>query len=386
MAAQLIDPVVKFYLFHDSPLNTARGKWTLGIVAAVLLVLSLIGWPYFLGSRDIFQYLIWVPLAIIGSAIGYLVLAFLDRERRVRFFHFLIIGVTLFFLTAISALVNKISTLKYWTVGLNEETVKIIPVLLLAIFIPNLIRTRKDGLVYGALAGMGLNIIEIGSYIAMAIDKNSTVMEALTTHLTRLSLFGIGSHIIWTAFVGMGIGMAAESTKTGLAKWKYAILYYVLVVIAHTVYDFGASQIGLVVIMGLFGILGADTSGQNPGEPGPLNTAFRYGPIVYNLAFLIAEYVNVRKSFAMENALQAEELSTEDREVITQAELELLKRESLFSKRKYSDYPNPVGSKIVLYQNLLAIQKHDDRKKGRDVESDKVVLRLRQAICSLRGQ
>ncbi len=93
------------------------------------------------------------------------------------------------------------------TVGFVEEFFKILPVLLLVVYVPNLIRTRKDGLVYGAMAGLGLNIIEVGSYIAGELSKG-TVLEALTMHLTRLGLWGIGSHIIWSAFVGMGVGMA----------------------------------------------------------------------------------------------------------------------------------------------------------------------------------
>lgn len=74
-------------------------------------------------------------------------------------------------------------------------------------------------------------------------------MHALTIHLTRLGLGGIGSHIIWTAFAGMGIGMAIESTKTGWRKWRPAIICFLIVVVAHSVFDMGGSGIGLGVIM-----------------------------------------------------------------------------------------------------------------------------------------
>ncbi len=124
---------------------------------------------------------------------------------------------------------------------------------------------------------------------------------------------------------------------------------------------------------------------ENANKLGPFNNAMRYGTYVYNAAFLIAVIINIRKSFGMENTLQVEELNTEEPTVIKKAELELLKGEKLFFKRKYSEYPKLVGTKIVLYQNLLAIQKHDARRKSRNIETDEVVLNLRGAIRSLRS-
>ena len=388
MAANLIDPVVKDYLFHDSPLRTVEGKRSFWIIVAVTLVLSVVGWVYFLNGRNISEYLIWIPLPILGSIIGYLILAFLDRERRVRVFHFATILATLLFTTAICAFFNTVSPAPRLTVGLVEEFFKILPVLVLAIFVPNLIRTRKDGLVYGAMAGLGLNMMEIGAYIAQTLSK-TTMDEALITHLTRLGLWGIGGHIILSAFVGMGVGMAAESNKTGWAKWKPAIICFVLAAIAHTVFDNGGSAIGIFAILGIESLFGVDTSNafavENSGKLGPLNDAFRYGTYVFYSAFLIAMIIHIRKSTLMENILQVEELSTEDPTVVKKGELELVKGERLFFKRKYREYTKQVGSKIVMYQNLLAIQKHDDTWKARGAEADQVVVNLRDAIRSLRG-
>ncbi|UBF24851.1 PrsW family intramembrane metalloprotease [Kovacikia minuta CCNUW1] len=184
---------------------------------SIVFVVAVLAYLGIYGRRNIFAAWIWVPYAIAGSIIGYFLTAFLDRERRVRFFHFLTIA-SVFFLTApAAAFFNDRSPSPTLTVGFVEEGLKILPILLLAIYLPNLIRTRKDGIVYGALAGMGFNMIEMGIYIADLIHKSS-VLDALAQQSTRLGLWGLSEHIVWSAFVGMGIGFAEESTQRGWRK------------------------------------------------------------------------------------------------------------------------------------------------------------------------
>src|SRR4051794_32377755 len=88
MFSNFIDPVVKDYLLHDAPLRSFFSKVLLALIVAVLLVLAFLGWSGLFHAENPFLVVIWVPYTIVGSALGYLVIAFLDRERRVRFFHF----------------------------------------------------------------------------------------------------------------------------------------------------------------------------------------------------------------------------------------------------------------------------------------------------------
>lgn len=389
MTANWIDPVVKDYLFHDSPLRNPASRRTLWIIIAVVVVLSFLGWLSLLKGRSPLVILGWVPLSAIGSVIGYLILAFLDRERRVRLFHFLTMASVTFITGPAAAFFNHHSPIKLWSVGFFEEGFKILPVLLLAVYVPNLIRTRKDGLVYGALAGMGFNLVEIGAYIQAAAADGNTTMQALYLHLPRLGLWGLGGHIIWSAFVGLGIGMAAEATKTGWAKWKRAVIFYLIAAVAHSAFDLGGSLLGVIpvtfVAAKFQGIDFATAFAEMPNQPGPLHTALRYGTYIYNLVFIIVLIIQTRKSFAMENTLQVEELSSEEPAVMAEHELTQLKAERLFFKRRYKDYPKKVSSKMVLYQNLLAMQKHTARQLGRTLTEVEPVAALRQAVQSLRG-
>ncbi|MCB0096516.1 MAG: PrsW family intramembrane metalloprotease [Caldilineaceae bacterium] len=206
----LIDPMAQNYLFYDFHRKSFLAKVILAVVVAAALIFSLLfGWSAFFDDLHPLEVWLWIPYAIIGSLVAYFILSFLDRERRVRFFHIVTILSVPLILQPIASYLNDHSPAKFWTVGFYEEGLKILPVVLLAIYVPNLIRTRKDGIVYGALAGMGFNILEMGLYLARVLHEYSMI-ETWYQQSTRLGLFGFGGHIIWSAFVGMGVGFAAE--------------------------------------------------------------------------------------------------------------------------------------------------------------------------------
>lgn len=389
MFGSWINPVVKDYLFHDSPLRKSTAKWTLWTIVAVVAVVSFLGWRGITHGQGPLIILRWVPLTILGSILGYLILSFLDRERRVGYFHFLTILSVMLVTGPAAAFFNDLTEppVRFILVGFWEEAFKILPVLLLAIYVPNLIRTRKDGIVYGALAGIGFNIIEIGVYINKALAEGSLWNEALVMHLTRLGIFGLGGHIIWSAFVGLGIGIAAESTKSGWAKWRTPFFYYLLAAISHSLFDNLAQYILVVWVMGETFVTGVDFASVNPnaGVLGPFNNGMRFTTYLWNAIFIIILIVQIRRSFARENTIQVEELSTEEPVIMREEELERLKAEKLLSKRKYKEYPKDVSNKLVLYQNLLAMQKHTARQFERAMEEVEPVVALRRAIRSLRS-
>jgi len=378
----LIDPVVKDYLLHDSRWRSPVGK---AVLLGIALVVSALAYLGTYGSRNIFLTWLWVPYAVAGSIVGYFLISFLDRERRVRFFHFLTIASVFFFTAPAAGFFNTISPYPKATVGFVEEGLKILPVLLLAIYIPNLIRTRKDGIVYGALAGMGFNMIEMGLYIADLIHK-SPVLDVLVEQSTRLGLWGLTHHVIWSAFVGMGVGFAAESTQRGWRKWKRFVLFFLIAAVMHSAFDSGLLAVGLVVVAKIQSVLqGVPLDPKSSSQVfSPLWDGMRYGSYVYNIVLIIVLIVQIKRSFRLENRLQAAELSTEEPSVVPEVELKQVMSEKLFSKRKYKHFPKAIGSKLVLYQNLLAMQKHTATQFGLDVDNVEPVVRLRKAIQTLR--
>ena len=119
--------------------------------------------------------------------------------------------------------------------------------------------------------------------------------------------------------------------------------------------------------------------------PGPVRDGMKYGQYIWNLAFIVVLIVQIRRSFAWENKLQIEQLSEEDQSIITPDELKLVKGERLFFKRRYGDFSKAVGPNIVLYQNLLAMQKHSAALLSVPLNKVEPVAALRGAIQALRG-
>ncbi len=365
-----MDPTLKQYIFHKSLLNEGKNWVILSVVLLTFFIASLLGWGVLTTNVSAWDILSLTVISGLGSVIGYFILSFLDRERKLGGIHFLIILSVMLLFGPVAAYFNNIDpATRLFTVGFYEEGMKILPVVLLAIFLPNVVRSKKDGIILGALAGMAFNIIELAAYIAQTPDT-TPILQALYTHLTRLGIWGFDGHVIWSAIAGLGVGYMAESTKTGFAKWKTFIVYYVAVAVAHSAFDLGAMLIGMVPVALVSGLIRNiplevlvtsfridNTKAMSPA----ILDGMRYMHFLYNAIFIVILVKQYRRSYAWEKRIQNEELSSEQRDVVTDEEKELVNKEKFFFKRKYAAMKSNVGKEIVFYQNLLAIQKHAEK-------------------------
>ena len=96
--------------------------------------------------------------------------------------------------------------LRYWqVVGPMEEVTKLLPLLLLAWLVPSAVSSMRDGIVYGALGGLGFAIVEFGANFAVDGYVNEGWSFLRTAIPARWAL-GTDSHIIWGATAGVGVG------------------------------------------------------------------------------------------------------------------------------------------------------------------------------------
>jgi hypothetical protein len=111
---------------------------------------------------------------------------------------------------------------------LVEEAVKGLLVLLLFIGLVREFDGPLDGIVYGALIGLGFAMTENVVYM---IDKN-------TQHqfITRIVLRGLSGHATYTAFTGLGLGIARTSQNRTVAGLS-PVLGFGLAVVAHAVWN-----------------------------------------------------------------------------------------------------------------------------------------------------
>jgi RsiW-degrading membrane proteinase PrsW (M82 family) len=105
------------------------------------------------------------------------------------------------------------------TAPLNEELLKVSGVVLIVLAAPRVIRGPLDGMVYGALTGLGFQVMENVTYalnnIALTGGTNPAGAVALSAAL-RVGLTGLGSHWTMTAVAGAGVGyLAARGLRRG---------------------------------------------------------------------------------------------------------------------------------------------------------------------------
>ena len=118
--------MVQDYLFYDFRHKSILDKAILVVLVAVVVIFSLLfGWSAFFDDLNPLEVWLWIPFVIIGSIIGYFILSFLDRERRVRFFHLVTLLSVPFVFQPIASHLNDHSPAKYVTVGFFEEGVTI---------------------------------------------------------------------------------------------------------------------------------------------------------------------------------------------------------------------------------------------------------------------
>ena len=385
-----MNPAVKAYILHGSPLKTARGRTILIVILAIVFACAVAG-RFSIGAPTLMKTYAWMGYSIVGSLAAYFIVGFLDRKRSVKWFHLLVVLTVALQSAFCAAFFNDISPIKLYTVGFVEEFFKILPVLLLAIFTPNIIRTRKDGMLYGALAGIGFNIVEIGLYITRGIEGGSTYMEAVWTHSTRLALLGFGNHIIWSAFVGLGLGISVESAGKGLRKWMPFILLYVIVAMVHSIFDLILAGVFMVISLFLLTVLsgmGMQDLTFEPadmGKPGIVHNSMVLEHFVYNIVFIVIIVMQMLRSANREQGIYAAELADEGGDVITAGEKKLLAEEGSWGMRRYHEFPGRVSKRIVKLQNMLAMLKYSIKKEGESAADSPDVAVMRRAIADLRA-
>jgi RsiW-degrading membrane proteinase PrsW (M82 family) len=105
------------------------------------------------------------------------------------------------------------------TAPLNEELLKVSGVVLIVLAAPRVIRGPLDGMIYGALTGLGFQVMENFTYalnnIPLTGATNPAAAVALSAAL-RVGLTSLGSHWAMTAVAGAGVGyLAARGLRRG---------------------------------------------------------------------------------------------------------------------------------------------------------------------------
>lgn len=157
--------------------------------------------------------------------------------------------------------------LPYWVVvGPLEELTKLLPLLLLAWLAPGRVNSMRDGIVLGALGGLGFAIVEFGANFAINGYPDTGWADLGTTVPARWAL-GTDSHIVWGATAGAGIGYLLSRRGRG-SSLPIGLGIFALVAFTHGFNDLYGKYIGTLstlLLLGPMQWIGVDMRAATPG-------------------------------------------------------------------------------------------------------------------------
>ena len=133
------------------------------------------------------------------------------------------------------------------TAPVNEELLKVAGVVLIVLAAPRAIRGPLDGMIYGALTGLGFQVMENFTYALNNIPLTGATdpAEAVVISTVVRGLTSLGSHWAMTAVAGAGVGYLAARGLRGGAPRAAACLAAAMAM--HLLFD--APAPGAVIVL-----------------------------------------------------------------------------------------------------------------------------------------
>ena len=265
---------------------------------------------------------------------------------------------------------------------LIEEATKALGVLVLFWFLRAEFDNMRDGIVYGALVGVGFTWFEAPIYIAQGYAETGVAPWGMQLGW-RYALFGFGGHALFTALFGASLGLALQTRRRWL-RWLAPLGGLALAVLAHALNN----------ALPLFFAIAAAAAGEPPPQedstqPGlGFFQAFLVGSAVeltVFLPFVAILAAALWRSGVWERRVIREELAPEVGRTVSAREYDEIAGDRMFRTRRIDPVAPRESAALVNAQHELAFRKRRVRDEGRDPERDPLVARWRGQIRRLTG-
>ncbi len=240
----------------------------------------------------------------------------------------------------------------------------------------------RDGIIYGALIGLGFNILETVQYIVAGYAQTGYA-PYLEQIVTRFVFLGLDGHSLYSAIFGAGLGLAMQTNRMWL-KILSPVGGLTMGILAH----FINNSLTAVSFVLLLQSSGADIEAETVLSSVPLFVvwfSYAVSTIITQFPFYFLITVALIFSGRWEQKVIRTELESEIGRSITPEEYELLKDESLFGLRTVPGFPQPAARSVVNAQNELAFRRWRVKHEGGDPELDPLVHAWRGDIARLRA-
>lgn len=261
-----------------------------------------------------------------------------------------------------------------------EEIAKALGLVLLFWLLRPEFDNMRDGLVYGALIGVGFTWFETALYITKLYAKFGEPAFSLQLGL-RYALFGLGGHAMFTAIFGASLGLALQTRRTWL-KILAPIVGLLLAIAAHMLNN----------ILPLYAALTRVSAGKPPPDASKLPDisflqAFVMGSamqLTLFVPFLLLMALAIWRSGIWERRVIREELKDEGADIVTPNEYGAIVADRMLRTRRIDDADKATSAALVNAQHELAFRKRRVRDEGGDPDADSLVAGWREDIRRLR--
>lgn len=261
-----------------------------------------------------------------------------------------------------------------------EEIAKALGVILVFALLRAEFDNMRDGLVYGALVGVGFNWFETALYVVQGYVEYGFAPVGLELG-GRFALFGLGGHAMFTGMFGLFLGLAVQSQR----RWVRVIAPLVGLLLATTAHMINNA-------LPLFVALAGAAAGEPPPEAefppdfGFLE-AFAVGSVVELILFipfvLIVAFA-LWRSGVWERRVIREELAGEVGRAVSSEEYRDVLGDRMLRTRRINQLDRWASAALVNAQHELAFRKRRVRDEGGDPEQDGLVAGWRHDIDRLR--
>lgn len=126
-----------------------------------------------------------------------------------------------------------------------EELAKGVALVLLYLFFRKEFDTVLDGVIYGALIGLGFAVVENWLYYMQA----ASARDAAQLMVLRGVITSAGTHICFTAMLGASIGLFRVS-RSGVVRWLWPLTGLAAAMFAHFVWNTFAGAVATAFVTG----------------------------------------------------------------------------------------------------------------------------------------
>jgi RsiW-degrading membrane proteinase PrsW (M82 family) len=262
-----------------------------------------------------------------------------------------------------------------------EELAKGLAILLVFWFLRSEFDGVRDGIIYGALVGLGFNMLETAQYIVniYALTGAAPYWQQIAT---RFVFLGLDGHALYSALFGAGLGLALQTRRRWL-KILAPVCGLGMAILAHLVNN-SLTVVFFALIMQASG-LDIQADANLAAIPVlPLWFGYASATLITQFPFYILIALSILLSGLWEQKVIRKELEDEIGKSITPEEYKMLLKEPLCGLRTVPGYSRKIARAIVNAQNELAFRKLRIKNEGGEVEKDPLARAWREDISRLR--